>query len=90
MNLLSTDVPGAVSDAAAVVATATVAAVATAVPSWDFATAGDDGDVSFFESIGGQGEGDGGFGAQSGQGGGASFGEPAAAGESQGDAPLTI
>jgi hypothetical protein len=47
--------PG-VSDTAAVVATATVAAVAASVPSWNFGM-GDEGDVSFFESIGGQEEG---------------------------------
>lgn len=47
--------PG-VSDTAAVVATATVAAVAASIPSWNFGM-GDEGDVSFFETIGGQEEG---------------------------------
>ncbi|GAQ78521.1 hypothetical protein KFL_000140410 [Klebsormidium nitens] len=70
--------PTAVSDAAAVVATATVAAVATAVSSFDFGAVGDDGDVSFFESIGGQEE-SGGFGGSSAHGGLASSGTLGAA-----------
>jgi hypothetical protein len=57
--------PG-VSDTAAVVATATVAAMAASVPSWNFGM-GDEGDVSFFESIGGQEEGPEGGGQSIGQ-----------------------
>lgn len=74
----------AASDAAAVVATATVATVATAVPSFDFGTVGDEGDVSFFESIGGQAEEGGGFGGHGAYGAAASPGGYGAAGERRG------